>query len=97
MLNSLIALFPDHEIFMNFPLRNMNEKTALLPITQTIELDVAIPKLGIGFEYQGVQHYQDNILFGDAAVWRKVGRFKVVLMCREMITKRSFVKRMEFT
>ncbi len=67
LYNTLRNLLPHLDVYHNYKHPDVYSSDT----TKRLELDVYIPSLGLGFEYQGKQHYEDNPLFGDKETHQK--------------------------
>lgn len=68
LMASLQALLPNTEVQSNFKHSQLIYSTTGRPM----EVDVFVPSLSLGFEYQGKHHYFGNLLFGgDMAFYHK--------------------------
>jgi len=59
-------LFPSHRIFEEY-----THPTLTFATSSKISIDVFVPDLSIGFEYQGAQHYHSSVYFGPVSVRKK--------------------------
>jgi hypothetical protein len=59
-------MFPQFEVRINYKHANIETLRG-----SAVELDVFIPSLALGFEYQGPQHYNTSALYGNSVQQRK--------------------------
>jgi hypothetical protein len=59
LLNAVKAIFPKEEIIEEHIIETTEGEGALASAPRIIEIDIFIPDLSLGFEFQGRHHYED--------------------------------------